>query len=124
MSVPQQVASSWLGRVTGDPVAVTAEIPPPPQQAPGADNEKEARALTLAVKDMTGAMRHLLANKAGNGSDAKPPPGGKSAPRDADVSHAVRKVKPDTGCCGAGKALPMVSRPQALVIPRAPCCDS
>ena len=32
---------------------------------------------------------------------------GRAAPRDADVSETVRKVRPERGCCGAGKTLPM-----------------
>ena len=88
---PRETAALWLRGVTGmsgdpstplfrsamngDPAAITAELKEsPPLRAAAAEvDQKEARALTLAVKDMTGAMRHLMANKASNGDGTKPP---------------------------------------------------
>ena len=88
---PREAAALWLRGITGmngdsgvggplyrsaaDPAAITAELKesPPLQVAAAESDQKEAQALTLAVKDMTGAMRHLMANKTSNGDGTKPP---------------------------------------------------
>jgi len=85
---PRQAAAVWLRGVTGmnrdtqgvtgpayRSAAITTELKESPdlQVAAAESDQKEARALTLAVKDMTGAMRHLMANKTSNGDGTKPP---------------------------------------------------